>query len=384
MNLRLDPYPWYEEMLKAPVTYNPQYGAYLMFRHNDVRKVLSDPHTFSSATFDGLSEEVAFENTLTALDPPRHTQLRALASHAFTPRAVADLEPRIREITDNLIDQVINLDEFEFVRDFSIPLPVSVIAEMLGVPEDDHAVFKTWSDLIVEISERLLTGAELLPEHVSANRDMKEYFRRLLADRKENPGNDLISRLAVAEVEGQRLSELEACNFCLLLMVAGNETTTNLLTNAIRTFAEYPDQWEMLRSNPALIPQAVEEVFRFRPSVQLLYRMVKHDVEIGGVRIPAGERVVVFLGAANRDPEKFDSPNVFDITRTPSPHTSFGHGIHYCLGAPLARMEAAIALQALTARIGKFHIPDGAVLEPLNNFIILGLQRLPLKCIGTS
>lgn len=293
---------------------------------------------------------------------------------------MADLEPRIREITEKLIDQVIDLDEFDFVRDFSIPLPVSVIAEMLGVPEEDHADFKTWSDIIVEISERLLTGAtELLPEQIAANRRMKEYFRRLVAERRENPENDLISRLALAEVEGQRLSEFEASNFCTLLMAAGNETTTNLLSNAIRTFAEYPDQWEMLRSNPTLIPKAVEEVFRFRPSVQLEYRLVKQDVEIGGVRIPAGERVAVFMGAANRDPEKFEHPNVFDITRTPSPHMSFGHGIHYCLGAPLARMEVAIALQALTARIGKLHIPAGAVLEPLNNFIIMGLQRLPLK-----
>lgn len=379
MDLRLEPYPWYTEMLKAPVAYNPQYGAYLIFRYEEVRKVFSDPQTFSSAVFDGLSEELAFDSQITAMDPPRHTQLRSLASHAFTPKAVADLEPRIREIAERLIDSVAGREEFDFVRDFAVPLPVSVIAEMLGVPEEDHAVFKIWSDLIVEMSERLLTGAEELPEHIAVYGEMKEYFRRLLSERRENPRNDLISRLAVAEVDGQRLTELEASNFCLILLVAGNETTTNLLTNAIRTFAEYPEQWEMLRSNPELIPQAVEEVFRFRTSVQLMYRIAKQDAEIGGAHIKAGERVIVFMGAANRDPKKYENPNAFDITRAPSPHTSFGHGIHYCLGAPLARMEVAIALQVLTARIGKLHIPEGAVLKPLNNFNMLGLQRLPLK-----
>lgn len=384
LNLRLDPYPWYAEMLKAPVAYNPQFGAYLVFRYEEVRKVFNDPYTFSSAVYDGLSTELAFENQIQGMDPPRHTQLRALAAHAFTPRAVAELEPRILDIANKLLDQAENKEQFDFVRDFAIPLPVSVIAEMLGVPEEDHPTFKKWSDIIVEISERLLTGStEELPEHVAAYRDMKAYFQKLIHERREHPRNDLISGLAAAEIEGKQLTDLEASNFCLLLLVAGNETTTNLLTNAIRTFAEQPEQWEMLRNNEKLIPRAVEEVLRYRTSVQLMYRVAKQDVEIGGAQIKAGERVVVFMGAANRDPAKYENPNTFDITRTPSPHTSFGHGIHQCLGAPLARLEVSIALQAIASRMANFQIPEEAGLEPLTSFNILGLKRLPLKWNGT-
>lgn len=385
LNLRLDPYPWYAEMLKAPITFNPQFGAYLIFRYEEVRQVFNDPHTFSSAVYDGLSEELAFENQIQGMDPPRHTQLRALAAHAFTPRAIAELEPRILEIASDLLDQAVKKEQFDFVRDFAIPLPVSVIAEMLGVPEEDHPTFKRWSDIIVEISERLLTGnTEELPEHVTAYRAMKAYFQKLIHERRENPRNDLISRLAAAEIEGMQLTDLEASNFCLLLLVAGNETTTNLLTNAIRTFAEHPEQWEMVRQDEKLIPRAVEEVLRFRTSVQLMYRIAKQDVEIGGARIKAGERVVVFMGAANRDPAKYESPNTFDITRAPSPHTSFGHGIHQCLGAPLARLEASIALKAIAKRIPMLQIPDESELEPLMSFNILGLQRLPLRWNGSQ
>jgi len=379
-SLRLDPYPWYAEMLKAPVAFNPQFGAYLVFRYEEVRRVFNDPHTFSSAVFDGLSENLAFDNQLQAIDPPRHTQLRALAAHAFTPRAVAELEPRIREIAGKLLDQAENREQFDFVRDFAIPLPVSVIAEMLGVPEEDHPMFKRWSDIVVEISERLLTGVtEELPEHVTAFRDMQAYFQKMIHERREQPQNDLISRLAAAEIEGRQLTDLEASNFCLLLLVAGNETTTNLLTNVIRTFAEHPEQWEMLRENEKLISRAVEEVLRYRTSVQLMYRIATLDVELGGAHIKAGERVVVFMGAANRDPAKYENPNTFDITRAPSPHTSFGHGIHQCLGAPLARLEATVALQVLTARMTKPRIPAEAELEPLTSFNILGLKRLPLQ-----
>ncbi|PYI53185.1 cytochrome P450 [Paenibacillus flagellatus] len=365
-------------MLKAPVSFHPQYGAYLVFRFDEVRRVFGDPDTFSSAVYDGLSEELAFSDQIQGMDPPRHTQLRALAAHAFTRRSVAELEPRIRQTAHDLLDQVKDREEFDFVRGFAIPLPIAVISDMLGVPKEDYDTFKEWSDLITEMSERLLTGLPDDPKHVEAIREMRAYFQRLLEERRANPREDLVSQLAAAEIDGRRLTPLEASNFCLLLLVAGNETTTNLLVNAVRTFAEHPEQWELLRSSPDLIPKAVEEVMRYRTSVQLMYRVVKKEVELGGAQMKPGDRVVVFMGAANRDPAKYDRPDVFDITRTPSPHLTFGHGIHQCLGAPLARIEVAAALEAMASRISKLQIPDEAELVPLNNFNMLGLQKLPL------
>lgn len=380
-DLRLDPYPWYTSMLENnPVHYSPEFGAFLVFRADDARKVFGDHHTFSSAIFDGLSTDLPFDNQLTGMDPPKHTQLRALAAHAFTPKAVQELEPRIQTIVDRYLDEMLSRKDIDFVRDFAVPYPIEVIAEMLGVPEEDRARFKHWSDVMVEISERLLTGqTESLPEHIEAYNHMLGYFAELLRKRRSEPKGDLVSRLALAEVEGQRLSDTDGSNFCGLLMVAGNETATNLLSNAMRTFAEHPDQWELLRRNPELIPQAVEEVMRYRTSVQLMFRVVTKDAEIGGVKMKAGDRVGVFLGAANRDPAKYESPNTFDITRPAGSHLTFGHGIHFCLGAPLARMEMTLGLKAMIQRIRSFRIPTGGQLEPLPSFNLLGLKKLPLE-----
>ncbi|MFD1953107.1 cytochrome P450 [Paenibacillus thailandensis] len=380
MDLRLNPYPWYGEMLKhSPVAYNEQYGAYMVFRYDDVRSVFQDYKTFSSALYDGLSEELTFDSQIQALDHPRHTQLRALATHAFTPKAVADLEPRIRTIAGSLIDAMLTGQDIDFVKQFAVPFPVTVIAEMLGVPEKDFERFKHWSDIIVEISERLLTGqTEELPEHIAAYRDLKQYFQSLIHQRRTEPQNDLISRLAAAEADGEKLTDLEASNFCSLLLVTGNETTTNLLANLIRTFAEHPEQWKLLQRNRDLIPQAVEEVLRFRTPVQLMFRLVTKETEISGTKLSPGDRVAVFLGAANRDPAKFERPDVFDITRPSGPHLTFGHGIHFCLGAPLARLETSIALQVLLDRIEAFEIPAAEALEPLTSFNLLGLRKLPL------
>ena len=381
MDLRLDPYPWYAQMLESsPVVFSPEFGAYLVFRAEDVRQVFGDHQTFSSAVFDGLSQDFPFENQLTGMDPPRHTQLRALATHAFTPKAVQELEPRIREIVDRLLAAMLAKDEIDFVRDFAVPFPIAVIAEMLGIPPEDFARFKGWSDTTVEISERLLTGqTEALPEHLTAYNELLGYFRDLLHERRKEPKGDLISRLAAAEVDGRALSDIEASYLCSLLLVAGNETASNLLSNAIRTFAEHPDQWEKLARDPKLASQAVEEVMRYRTSVQLMFRLVKQDTQVGGVSMKAGDRVAVFLGAANRDPAKYDRPNEFDITRPPAPHLTFGHGIHFCLGAPLARLEITTALKALADRVAAFRIPEGSVMEPLTNFNLLGLKRLPLR-----
>ncbi|PYI55526.1 cytochrome P450 [Paenibacillus flagellatus] len=255
VDLRVDPYPWYAELRsKEGISRHEQLG-WLIAKYDDVRQVMADHNTFSSAIFEGFSSELGLNNQLSSMDPPRHTQLRSLAQHAFTPKAVAALEPRIRTMARDLVDEAIRKGSFDFVDDIAIPLPVNVIAEMLGVSEVDRLRFKHWSNTIVAASLRLLHGnPEELPEHIAAIREMKQYFLERSMERKQNPKEDLISRLAIAEIEGNRLSDLEIVEFCVLLMVAGNETTTNLLGNAVRTFLEFPDQWRLLCEKKELIP----------------------------------------------------------------------------------------------------------------------------------
>lgn len=383
LDLRLDPYPMYAEMRKAPITFNPQFGAWTLFRYEDVRQVLNDHLTFSSSLFEGLSLETVVENSIQVMDPPRHTKLRALASFAFTPKAVAELQPRIREIAAELLDLALEEEEFDFVREFAIPFPVAVIAEMLGVPVEDRHRFKRWSDRMTESAERLLVGQmEELNVHVEAFREMRAYFLELIQARRAEPREDLITRLALAEIDGQRLTDAEAVDFCLLLMAAGNETTTNLLANGMRSFLESPEQWESLRQQPDLITQAIEEIFRFRAPAQCVFRVAKVDTTIGGQAIKAGERVAVFMGSANRDEAKFPDPERFDITRPVNAHLALGHGIHFCLGAPLARMEVRIALEELVKRLSSFRLAEGARLEPLATFVVFGLRSLRLAVGG--
>lgn len=379
LDLRLDPYPMYAEMRKAPVTFSPEFGAWLLYRYDEIRQVLSDPQTFSSNFFEGLNSELIVDS-LTLMDPPRHTKLRALATYAFTPKAIAELQPRIREIAHEQLDAALQKGDLDFVKEFAVPFPVRVIAEMLGVPAQDRSRFEQWSDTIVAATERLALGiAEELPEHVAAYREMRAYFHRLMQERRERPQADIISRLAAAEIDGQRLTEEEAADFCILLMAAGNETTTNLLANGMRSFAENPAQWELLCRDASLLPQAVEEIFRFRSPAPVLFRVARAEAEVGGQLIKAGERVALFLVSANRDESKFPDGDRFDITRPITGHLALGHGIHFCLGAPLARMEARIALEALVERVAAFRIPDGARLEPLANFMVSGLRSLPLE-----
>ncbi|GIO14440.1 putative cytochrome P450 YjiB [Cohnella xylanilytica] len=381
-DLRVDPYPWYVELRsKEGISRHEQLG-WLIARYDEVRQVMADHHTFSSAIFEGFSSELGLNNQLSSMDPPRHTQLRSLAQHAFTPKAVAALEPRIREMASRLIDAALRKGSFDFVDDIAIPLPVNVIAEMLGISEVDRLKFKHWSDTIVAASLRLLHGnTDELPEHVAAIREMKHYFREQIMERRKDPKEDLISRLAIAEIDGQQLSDVEAVEFCVLLMVAGNETTTHLLGNAVRTFLEFPDQWRLLCERKELIPQAIEEVLRFRSSVQMMNRVVRADTEFRGQSLKAGEFVTVILGSANRDESKFEQADRFDITRQLTGQLAFGHGVHHCMGMPLARMEARIVFEALSERMPIFHITEGKTMEPLPTFVVHGLKKLPITAM---
>jgi cytochrome P450 len=373
-NQALNPFPWYRSMREtAPVYFDPQPSMWHVFRYDDVQRVLSDYASFSSER--GRGGDQPLSASMISMDPPRHRQLRALATQAFTPRAVDALAPRIQSIVNELLDAVMASGRMDVIGDFGYPLPVIVIAELLGIPPADRARFKAWSDAIVSTSNTM--GASTM-SNSQAQREMVEYFMGIIAQRRREPGADLISGLLAAQIDGQHLTTQELLGFCVLLLVAGNETTTNLLGNAMLCFTGKPDAWQRLRVDPALLPGAIEEVLRYLSPVQSMYRVAAHDVELGGQRIPANARVLAWIGSANRDEAQFSTPDEFDIMRSPNRHIAFGYGIHYCLGAPLARLESKIALTAMLERFATVSRAPDAELEPLPSTIVYGVHNLPI------
>jgi cytochrome P450 len=369
-----NPFPWYERMRReSPVTVDPRSGALSVFGYDDVQRVLSDYEAFSSErSRDGSS---ALGASLISSDPPRHRQLRNLVTQAFTPRAVNQLAPRITAIIGELLDQAATTGSMDFIEELAYPLPVIVIAEMLGIPASERAQFRRWSDAIVAPGATPAAGQL---SFMDAQREMAMYFARLIIERRAEPRDDLISHLVAAEIDGQRLSEIELIGFCVLLLVAGNETTTNLLGAAILCFDEQPDAYERLRAQPSLIPNAIEEVLRYRSPVQSMFRAATGETSLGDAVTRAGQPVVAWIGSANRDETQFPNAHIFDIERAPNRHLAFGHGIHFCLGAPLARLEARLALEALTTRFRAIRrIPD-APLRWMESSIVYGVKSLPI------
>lgn len=377
----LNPFPWYERMRReAPVHFDPEQNRWMIFDYEGVQQVLSDHQSFSSefhffseyrnSPSDGVSpgrdeSSQGVSSSLLFTNPPRHRQLRSLVSQAFTPRAVEELAPRIEEIVDELLTNLLANSGMDFVRDFAYPLPAIVIAELLGVPADDRDDFKGWSDAVVS-------------GDMSGSRELAGYFARLVEQRRADPGPDLISGLLAAEVEGQRLDQRELLGFCVLLLVAGNVTTTHLLTNAILSFDENPNQLERLQADPSLLPGAIEEVLRHRSPTQSVIRVSSQNTVLGDRHIPHGNSVTAYLGSANRDETRFEQPDRLDIARNPNRHLAFGHGIHFCLGAPLARLEAKIALGALLERMPRLRVAPETELQPVESTIVYGVKSLPV------
>lgn len=358
--LLLEPFGWYRAMREASPIARAGRG-WMVFGHEDVQRVLSDHEHFSS-------EYGNF--TLLNTDPPRHRQLRALVTQAFTPRAVEGLRPRIAEIVDELLDGAAGRGRMDVIEDFAVPLPVIVIAELLGIPIEDRARFKVWSDAIVT------GGSELSFSQASA--EMGEYFGRLLEERRRAPLGDLMSALLEARIDGESLGQADVLSFCVLLLIAGNETTTNLIGNTVICLDEHPEASADLGRDPELLGSAIEEVLRYRSPVQSMFRVTRKAVEMGGHRIPAGEGVQAWIGAANRDPAQFPDPDRFDIRRSPNHHLAFGHGIHFCLGAPLARLEALVGLGTLVRRLGHLTVDRRTRLEPLSSNVVYGVRHLPV------
>jgi cytochrome P450 len=376
----LNPFDWYRVQREiSPVSHSQTNGVWSIFGYEDVQRTLSDYTSFSSALAMGGAGDISnpLGASMLSSDPPRHRQLRSLVTQAFTPRTVALMEPRITAIVQELLDGVTG--EFDLIDTLAYPLPVIVIAELLGIPREDRDLFKLWSDAIV-VGPRAAGMAGRNPQH-----EMSEYFLRLIQDRQRNPDQqklegDLIHGLLAAQnEEGQHLSIVDVLGFCVLLLVAGNETTTNLIGNAILCFDEEPLEWQRLRSQPeALLGSAIEEVLRYRSPVQSMYRTTTATVELGSQAIPAGEPVIAWIGSANRDAEVFPDPDRFDIQRSPNRHLAFGHGIHFCLGAPLARLEARIALGELCKRFTTITRVREVPLEPQLSTIVYGVKHLPV------
>ena len=374
--MRRDPFPVYDRMRAAsPVFHDPHSDLWMVFDYDGVKRVLSDPEAFSSRYGP---------EWLIFLDPPRHTKLRALISRAFTPRSVANLEPRIRQLSRALLDETIERGEMDLAADYSVPLPMMVIADMLGIPPAEHAQFKRWSDVILAMSYTITDrGAEAaraaMDAFLAATTEMNAYLTGVLASRRAEPRDDLLTRLVEAEVDGERLTPAEILGFFQLLLLAGSETTTNLINNAMLCFMENPDQLARLRAAPELAPAAIEEVLRYRSPLQWMYRVTRRDVELHGQTIPAGKLVLAMIGSANRDPRQFRDADRFDVARDPNPHVAFGHGVHFCLGAALARVEAHVALADLLERLRSFRLASDQPWEPRRGSHVHGPTRLPIR-----
>jgi cytochrome P450 len=291
-----------------------------------------------------------FQSNMLGTNPPDHTRLRGLVSSAFTPRMVERLRPRVEAIVSKLIDEVQPRGAMDFVQDFAYPLPLTVIAELLGVPAEDRLKLKGWSQPITRILDGMTRDAHL-DEAEAAAHEMSAYFRAQFGRHRLRPGDDLIDALLAAHDEGDRLSEDELLATCMLLLVAGHETTTNLMGNGLLALQRERGQWEDLRRHPELAAAAVEECLRFDAPVQFTARRPWQDVEVFGTRIPGDMEIILVMGAAHRDPERYEHPDRVDIRREDQGHLAFGQGIHFCLGASLARLEASIAFRALAQRL---------------------------------
>ncbi|HEY7065544.1 MAG TPA: cytochrome P450 [Chloroflexota bacterium] len=385
---RRDPYPFYATMRREhPVAYDERTGFWGVYRYDDVRQVITDHDAFSSDRTHLLKdadpqriERLRVASSLVGTDPPRHRLLRDLVSRAFTPRAIAQLEPHIAELTDGMLDAVVPAGQMDLIADLAYPLPVTVIAEMLGIPTSDRPRFKRWADALFEGTNEIPTdpNAPIVQERMRVLQEMNDYFREFVAQRRSAPKDDLMSRLVAAEVEGQRLAEAEVLAFCTLLLVAGHVTTTNLLGNAVLALLDHPDQLARLQAEPALVPSAVEEALRYDGPVQAIPRYAVQEAEVGGQRLAAGQRILVWVAAANRDEAVFAAPDRFDVARSPNPHLAFGAGIHFCLGAPLARLEARVALAVLLRRLQSIELAERAAPELTSSTFIRGVTRLPL------
>ena len=385
-----DPYPVYHQMRReAPVYYSEAWGCWMLTRYDDIAWTLQDYKTFTSlgrltASMDlpePLWQQVAplvrhYSQGLINVDPPDHTRMRKLVHMAFTPRTIRKMQAYIDHIVAELIEAQLERGGMDVIWDFSYPLPVTVIAGMMGIPLEDHAKFKAWSGEIVGFMATPKPSPEVLLKSQDSLQAMQAYFRDIYAKRRLQPEDDLITALVMAELEGEQLTEEEMVSSCVTILIGGHETTTYLIANGMYWLLRNPAQLQLLRDKPELAGSATEEFLRYDGPFQRNRRIATRDIDIGGKAIKKDQLIMQLLGAANRDPAQFAQPDKLDIQRSPNKHLAFGYGPHFCLGAPLARLEAPAAFRGLLEKLRDIQIAD----EPpaWNNALFRGLKSLPI------
>jgi cytochrome P450 len=356
---------WYRTMRDTdPVSHDPRTGAWSVFRYQDVATVLADHQTFRSDLREVMPKASdLIEGNILRMDPPRHHRLRSLVSKAFTPTAISHMEGRVAELTEELLDETGGRHQIELVSDLSYPLPVIVIAEMLGVPAEDRAKFREWADALLTRDSSDPLDTSQLEKARAQLKHFYDYLREHVAQRRVEQRSDVLTDLVAAEIDGERLADSEIVGFATVLLLAGHITTTALLGNAIRCLDEHPEAQAALRADQAAIPLAIEEVLRYRSPFALLARATTTEVELGGQTIPPKQLVMAWILSANHDERQFENPDDFVMDRQPNAHIGFGKGIHFCIGAPLARLEARVALGILLRRYSQLSVDPTYRLE---------------------
>jgi len=390
---RIDPFPYYRAMRdEAPVhQIIPGVPLFALSRYEDVQFALHHPELFSSTALQALAQgdgislspnsgalaghRLLKSAMMIAVDPPDHTRLRTLVNRGFTPRRISDLEPRLRELAGGFLDSAVPTGRMDLVPDLSIPFPVTVISELLGIEAERRDQFKHWSDAIV-IGLSGMSQQFTAEDVRTAAEEMAQYIERISGERKKSPRDDLISILVAAE-EGDALTPGEVMSFIVLLLIAGNETTTNLIGNATKSLLRNPDQLAAVEGDPTLIPGMLEETLRYESPIQGIPRKATREIELHGGTIPKDAFVMVLFGSANRDERQFPDPDRFDIHRNPQGHVAFGHGIHFCLGAALARLEARIAFEELFARVRNLRL-EAEEIPMLESMLLRGPESVQL------
>ncbi len=372
-----DPFPVYKQLRDdAPCYHDEALGFWALSRYADVVAALHDPDTYCSRYGITLESGNPLPMLLTT-DPPEQTRLRRLVSRAFTPRRITELEQPVRALSTTYLGALGDRAEIDLIGDYAALLPMDVIAKLLGVPDGDQQQLRKWSDALLHREEG---RPDVTPEGVEAATHLYRYFSAFVTDRRAHPGgDDFTAALIAADSDGERLSDEQVVGFCFLLIIAGNETTTKLLGNCLLALQRFPGERQKVVGDQSRIPDAVEETLRYEGSTQVMARTLTQPVELHGARMPAGDKVLLLLGSGNRDERVWRAPDVFDIDRPwPTHHLGFGHGIHVCLGAALARLEMRISLEEFLARYPRYEI-DGSRLERVHSGNVRGYSRMPTQ-----
>lgn len=373
---QLNPFSWFGEMRReAPLRYDDSRGCWEVFTYREVKEAFADWETFSSRAPMPADRQNIMRDTIFNVDPPRHTKLRSTVTDAFRPEAIAPLEPKIRSTAETLLEDAADDGRMDFVADFAQPLPILVIAELLGIPDEDLEQFRTWCDILTK--DQSTIGSDAVKEQQRVGMEMADYFTTIIERRREEPKDDLISELAQSELDGEPMPVSDILGFGALLLIAGNITTAHAITNALRCFSNH-DLLTELAGDEARIETAMEEVYRYRPPVPIHRRVVTEDTEFAGENLRKGDLVMLWTISANRDEDRFDDTETFDPDRDPNPHITFGHGIHACLGSALARLEGRVALSTFLDMFDEITVVETDP-DPVWNTAAHGVKSLEVE-----